>query len=57
MPMTEDEERLYCQGAWDDTSGGAVLLYTAVYFIENRIILPKGIMFVCNSYEEGLGKS
>ena len=55
MKMTEDEDRIYCPGVWDDTTGVAVILYTAVYFLENNIIPPKGIMFVCNSCEEGLG--
>ena len=51
----EDEENIYCPGAEDDSSGVAVLLMTAKYFIDNNIVPEKGVMFVCNVCEEGLG--
>ena len=51
----EDEENIYCPGAGDDSSGVAVVLMTAKYFIDNGIVPKKGIMFVCNVCEEGLG--
>jgi acetylornithine deacetylase/succinyl-diaminopimelate desuccinylase-like protein len=31
------------------------MLYTAKYLIENNFVAPSGLMFVCNSCEEGLG--
>ena len=55
MPMTEDENRIYCPGAADDTASVAVLLLMAKFFVEQKISPPKGILFVCNSCEEGLG--
>jgi acetylornithine deacetylase/succinyl-diaminopimelate desuccinylase-like protein len=39
----------------DDTASLSVLLLTAKYFIENHIVPEKGILFVFNSCEEGLG--
>ena len=51
----EDDDNIYCPGAEDDSSGVAVLLMTAKYFIDNNIVPEKGIMFVCNVCEEGLG--
>jgi acetylornithine deacetylase/succinyl-diaminopimelate desuccinylase-like protein len=55
MPYKDDGERIYCPGVSDDTASLAVMLVTAKYFIENKISPKKGIMFVCNSCEEGLG--
>jgi len=55
MPYFDDGERIHCPGAADDTASVAVLLMMAKYFIENKLQPPKGIMFVCNSCEEGLG--
>ena len=51
----EDNECLHCPGAGDDSSGVAVLLMSAKYFIDNRLTPRGGILFVCNSCEEGLG--
>lgn len=51
----EDEKMIYCPGVGDDTASVAVLLYTARYFIDNNIKPEGGILFVCNSCEEGLG--
>ena len=51
----EDDENIYCPGAGDDASGVSVVLMTAKYFIDNNIVPEKGIMFVCNVCEEGLG--
>lgn len=60
LPYEEDEEKIYCPGVGDDTASLAVLLMTAKYFIQRQSGLasalpPKGILFVCNSCEEGLG--
>ena len=55
MPYSEDEEKIFCPGVSDDTASVVTLLYIAKYFIENSIIPAKGVMFVCNSCEEGLG--
>lgn len=55
LPYHEDDENIYCPGVGDDTASLAVLMMTAKYFIENKIVPSKGILFVCNSAEEGLG--
>ena len=51
----EDDERIYCPGVGDDTVRVAVLLTVAKYFIDHNITPERGILFVCNSCEEGLG--
>jgi acetylornithine deacetylase/succinyl-diaminopimelate desuccinylase-like protein len=55
MPYFDDGEKIHCPGASDDTASVAVLIMAAKYFIENAIVPEKGVMFVCNSCEEGLG--
>ncbi len=55
MPYFDDGERIHCPGVSDDTASVVVLLMMAKFFVENRIVPQKGIMFVCNSCEEGLG--
>lgn len=51
----EDEDKIYCPGVGDDTASVAALMLTAKYFVENKISPKGGILFVCNSCEEGLG--
>lgn len=55
MAFSEDDEKMYCPGVGDDTASVAVLLMCAKYFVENDLTPECGIMFVCNSCEEGLG--
>lgn len=55
MDIKEDEEKIYYPGVGDDTSNVCVLLYSIKFFIENNISFNKGILFVLNSCEEGLG--
>ncbi|MBR3978713.1 MAG: M20/M25/M40 family metallo-hydrolase [Oscillospiraceae bacterium] len=55
MPYHDDGEKIFCPGVADDTASVAILLLTAKYFVENNIVPKKGIMFVLNSCEEGLG--
>ena len=55
MPYVDDGEKIHCPGCADDTASVAVLTMMAKYFIENNIVPEKGIMFVCDSCEEGLG--
>ncbi len=55
MPYADDGEKIYCPGVGDDTASVSVLMHTAKYFIEKNIVPEKGVMFVCNSCEEGLG--
>lgn len=55
LPFREDEEKMYSPGVGDDTASVAVLMMTAKFFAERNIQPERGIMFVCNSGEEGLG--
>lgn len=55
MPLSDDEENIYSPGVGDDTACVCILLMCAKYLIENNIKPEKGILFVCNSCEEGLG--
>ena len=55
MPFVEDGNILRCPGIGDDTASVVGVLLTAKYFIENNIQTKDGILFVCNSCEEGLG--
>lgn len=51
----DDGEKIFCPGVCDDTAGVVALLLMTKFFIQNKILPEKGIMFVCNSCEEGLG--
>ncbi len=55
MPYFDDGEKVHSPGVADDTASVVVLLLMAKYFIENKIMPQNGILFVCNSCEEGLG--
>lgn len=55
MPYVDDGQRIHSPGVADDTASVVVLLLMAKFFIENDIVPEKGILFVCNSCEEGLG--
>ena len=56
-PMTyfDDGEKIHCPGVADDTACVVILMMMARFFLENNLYPKKGIMFVCNSCEEGLG--
>ncbi len=55
MPYYDDGEKIHCPGVADDTTSVVVLLMMAKFFVEKNITPQNGIMFVCNSCEEGLG--
>ena len=55
MPYVDDGTYIKSPGVGDDTASLVVLLYAAKYLIENNFTAPNGLMFVCNSCEEGLG--
>ena len=42
----EDDDCIHCPGAGDDSSGVAVLLMTAKYFMDNKITPRGGILFL-----------
>ena len=55
MPYTDDGEKIHCPGVGDNTASVVVLMTMAKFFIENNMVPLKGVLFVCNSCEEGLG--
>lgn len=55
LPFREDAEKIYCPGVGDDTASVAVLLMAARYCTKRWGDQLKGVLFVCNSCEEGLG--
>ena len=55
MPYSDDGEIVRCPGVGDDTASLVVLMLTAKFFVENKIMPKSGILFVANSCEEGLG--
>lgn len=55
LPYTDDGEKIFCPGVGDDTASLTVLLMVVKYLVENRIKPARGMLFVCNSCEEGLG--
>ncbi len=54
MPYIDDGKKIYCPGVGDDTAHLVGLLMIAKYFVEQKI-KTDGVLFVCNSCEEGLG--
>lgn len=56
LPLKEENGRIYCPGVGDDTANLAALMLTAKYVTEKKLV-PRdcGILFVCNSCEEGMG--
>lgn len=55
MPYYDGGERIHCPGICDDTASVVTLLLMAKYYIDHQISSKSGILFVCNSCEEGLG--
>ena len=55
MPYREDAEKIYCPGVADDTVSVVGLLLMAKYYLEQKLQPKGGLLFVCNSCEEGLG--
>ena len=55
MPYREENGRIYCPGVGDDAASLVHLMLTAKFFIQNDLRPKGGVLFVCNSCEEGLG--
>ena len=55
MPLREEAGYMYCPGVTDDTANLAVLMVCARYYREHPAAGRRGILFVANSCEEGLG--
>ena len=54
-PFYEEGNRAYCPGISDDTASVAVMMVSAKCLLDNNLVPEKGMLFVCNSCEEGLG--
>ena len=55
MPMREENGRLYCPGVGDDTANVAGMLILMDRMRRLGLRPNGGMLFVCNSCEEGLG--
>ena len=55
MPFSSDGEYFYSPGVGDDTTCLAVIMMVAKYVTEKNLTSPRGILFVANAGEEGLG--
>ena len=55
MPYSDTDGVVRCPGAGDDTASLSVMMMMAKYYIEKGFVPEKGILFVANSAEEGLG--
>ncbi|MEL7647989.1 MAG: M20/M25/M40 family metallo-hydrolase [Sedimentibacter sp.] len=55
LPMRREGEKLYAPGIGDDTANLVNLMMAAKYFLSHKISTKKGVLFVANSCEEGLG--
>ncbi|WP_432405547.1 M20/M25/M40 family metallo-hydrolase [Wukongibacter sp. M2B1] len=55
LPMRREGNKLYAPGIGDDTANLVNLMMAAKYFLSHKIPMKKGVLFVANSCEEGLG--
>lgn len=55
LRFADDGEKFHCPGVGDDTACVTVILMTIQYLLQKKIRPEKGILFVFNSCEEGLG--
>lgn len=55
LPFSKDEKNFYAPGIGDDTASVVVMLMTVKYLLLNGLMPKKGLLFVANSCEEGLG--
>lgn len=55
MPYREEDGKIFCPGVGDDTESVVAMLLSAKFLLENNIVPEDGVLFVCNSCEEGLG--
>ena len=53
--VKQEGDIVFCPGVGDDTACLASLMIVARYFIKNYTPKKYGLLFVCNSCEEGLG--
>ena len=55
MPYVDDGTYLKCPGIGDDTASVVIMMHAIKYILNKGLDAPGGVLFVCNSCEEGLG--
>ena len=55
LPFIEEGDYIYSPGCGDDTASFVALLMYALHFFKTKPETERGILFVCNASEEGLG--
>jgi acetylornithine deacetylase/succinyl-diaminopimelate desuccinylase-like protein len=55
LPLRREGNKLYAPGIGDDTANLVNLMMAAKYFLNHKIAMKKGVLFIANSCEEGLG--
>ena len=55
MPYIDDGTKIHCPGVGDDTASLAILMMAVKFMIKRAAKAQSGVLFVCNSCEEGLG--
>lgn len=55
MPVINDGEYIHSPGVGDDTACLVNLMLVARYVAQNQLKAPRGVIFLANSCEEGLG--
>lgn len=55
LPFSRDEKNFYAPGVGDDTACLVAMLMIVKYIIKNGLKAKKGVLFVANACEEGLG--
>lgn len=55
MPYEDRADTIHCPGIGDDTVAVVMVLLAAKYALQEHIVPEKGLLFVLNSCEEGLG--
>ena len=55
LPFKEEGDYIYSPGCGDDTASFVALLMYAIHFFKTKPKTERGILFVCNSAEEGMG--
>ena len=55
LPFREEGDFIHSPGCGDDTASFVALLMYAVHFFKEKPKTERGVLFVCNAAEEGLG--
>ncbi len=55
LPLRREGNKLYAPGIGDDTANLVNLMMAAKYILNNKMSMKKGVLFIANSCEEGLG--